>query len=282
MNAKILNGSAIAKKIRNQTANAVSQRLTKNLRPPGIAVVLIGDDPASEIYVQHKRSDCQEVGFKHDFRHLSANTTERDLVAMIDELNTDQSIDGILVQLPLPSQISEPKILERISPAKDVDGVHPYNIGRLALRQPTLRSCTARGIMTLLEHTGIELRGLDATIVGASNHVGRPIGLELLLSGCTVTITHKFTRHTRAHVQNADILVSATGKRDLIAGKWIKPGAIVIDVGITRDNDNKLHGDIEFTPASERAAWITPVPGGVGPMTRASLLQNTLQASQSS
>lgn len=280
MTAQILNGSALAKTIRDQIANAVSKRSAAKLRPPGIAVLLIGDDPASEIYVQHKRRDCQEVGFKHDFRHLSANTAEQDLIAMLDELNADQSIDGILVQLPLPRQINGPNILERISPAKDVDGVHPYNIGRLALRQPTLRSCTSRGIMTLLEHTGITLRGLDATIVGASNHVGRPIGLELLLSGCTVTTTHKFTRHTQAHVENADILISAAGKRDLISGQWIKPGALVIDVGITRDN-NKLYGDIEFASASERAAWITPVPGGVGPMTRASLLQNTLQAAQS-
>ena len=282
MTAQILDGNAIAKSIRRQIAEIVARRESERLRPPGVAVLLIGDDPASEIYVKHKRRDCQEVGFKHDIRHLSANTNQEDLTAMIDELNADESIDGILVQLPLPEQIDASRILETIVPAKDVDGVHPYNIGRLALRQPTLRSCTSKGIMTLLEHTGAALRGLDATIVGASNHVGRPIGLELLLAGCTVTTAHKFSKDTAAHVAAADIVVSATGKRGLIRGEWIKPGAIVIDVGITRDENNRLHGDIEFDAASERAAWITPVPGGVGPMTRVSMLQNVLQSAETS
>jgi methylenetetrahydrofolate dehydrogenase (NADP+)/methenyltetrahydrofolate cyclohydrolase len=202
------------------------------------------------------------------------------LVRNVEELNADPTIDGILVQLPLPPQIDATDILERILPHKDVDGFHPYNIGRLALRQPALRSCTPKGIMQLLECTGVAIRGLDATIVGASNHVGRPMGLELLLAGCTVTTAHKFSRDTAAHVRTADILVSATGRRGLIKGDWIKPGAIVIDVGITRDADGHLHGDVEFEIACERAGWITPVPGGVGPMTRVALLQNTLFAAE--
>ncbi|MDE0226586.1 MAG: bifunctional methylenetetrahydrofolate dehydrogenase/methenyltetrahydrofolate cyclohydrolase FolD [Gammaproteobacteria bacterium] len=279
MTGRILDGNAIAASIRSRIAAAVAERRERNLRPPGVAVLLVGDDPASEIYVRLKQRDCREVGFKHDIRHLSANTQPSELAAMIDELNADDSIDGILVQLPLPPQFDASRLLERIDPAKDVDGVHPYNIGCLALRRPTLRSCTPKGIMTLLEHTGRELRGLDATIVGASNHVGRPMTLELLLVGCTVTSAHKFSRDTASHVAAADIVVSATGQRGLIRGDWIKPGAIVIDVGITREN-NKLYGDVDFEAAAKRAAWITPVPGGVGPMTRVSMLENALQSAE--
>ena len=279
MTARILDGNAIAASIRSRIAEAVAQRRARDLRPPGVAVLLVGDDPASEIYVRLKQRDCREVGFKHDIRHLSANTQPSELSAMIDELNADDSIDGILVQLPLPPQFDASRLLERIDPAKDVDGVHPYNIGCLALRRPTLRSCTPKGIMTLLAHTGRELRGLDATIVGASNHVGRPMTLELLLVGCTVTSAHKFSRDTASHVGAADIVISATGQRGLIRGDWIKPGAIVIDVGITREN-NRIYGDVDFEAAARRAGWITPVPGGVGPMTRVSMLENALESAE--
>ena len=280
MPAQILDGTAIAALLRNDVALLVSARAAKGLRRPGLAVILVGDDPASEIYVRAKQRDCAEVGFKSDVRQLPADTPHTTLASHIDELNSDPAIDGILVQLPLPPQIDVTDILERILPHKDVDGYHPYNIGRLALRQPVLRSCTPKGVMQLLEHTGIAIRGLDATIVGASNHVGRPMGLELLLAGCTVTTAHKFTHDTQRHVRSADILVSATGMQGLIKGEWIKPGAIVIDIGITRDADGRLHGDVEFHEARKRASWITPVPGGVGPMTRVALLQNTLYAAE--
>jgi methylenetetrahydrofolate dehydrogenase (NADP+)/methenyltetrahydrofolate cyclohydrolase len=280
MTAQILDGNAIAALLRKDVARAVAARTSNGLRPPGLAVILVGDDPASAIYVRGKQRDCVEAGFKSDVRHLPTDTPHQELVRQVEELNVDPTIDGILVQLPLPPQIDSTDVLERILPQKDVDGFHPYNIGRLALRQPVLRSCTPKGIMQLLEHTGIPIRGLDATIVGASNHVGRPMGLELLLAGCTVTTAHKFTRDVERHVRSADILVSATGKQGLIKGEWIKSGAIVIDVGITRDADGRLHGDVEFVEARKRASWITPVPGGVGPMTRAAILQNTLYAAE--
>ena len=280
MSARILDGNAIAGSIRGDIAAVVAKRVERGLRRPGVAVLLVGDDPASAIYVKHKRRDCREVGFKHDIRHLPADTPQGALVDAIEALNGDGTIDGMLVQLPLPPHLDAPRILERIAPSKDVDGVHPYNIGRLALREPTLRSCTPKGIMALLERTQTPLRGLAATILGASNHVGRPMGLELLLAGCTVTTAHKFTRDTPAHVGAADIVVSATGQAGLVRGDWIKPGAIVIDVGITRDRNNRLHGDVEFEAARERASWITPVPGGVGPMTRVAMLQNVLQSAE--
>lgn len=280
MSARILDGNAIAGSIRGDIAAVVARRVERGMRPPGVAVLLVGDDPASAIYVKHKRRDCREVGFKHDIRHLAADTPQGALVDAIEELNGDGTIDGMLVQLPLPPHLDAPRILERIAPSKDVDGVHPYNIGRLALREPTLRSCTPKGIMALLEHTRTPLRGLAATILGASNHVGRPMGLELLLAGCTVTTAHKFTRDTPAHVGAGDIVVSATGQAGLVRGDWIKPGAIVIDVGITRDRNNRLHGDVDFEAARERASWITPVPGGVGPMTRVAMLQNVLQSAE--
>ena len=281
MSAQILDGNAIAASLRVEIAATVEARIEAGLRVPGLAVLLVGDDPASHIYVRHKRRDCQQVHFKSDVRELPADTSQERLAGLIDELNEDPSIDGILVQSPLPEHIDASPIFERIDPHKDVDGYHPYNIGRLALRQPVLRSCTPKGVMQLLEHTGVAIRGLDATIVGASNHVGRPMGLELLLAGCTVTTAHKFSKDTPAHVRSADILVSATGKPGLIKGDWIKPGAIVIDVGITREASGHLVGDVEFEAAAERAAWITPVPGGVGPMTRVALLQNTLQSTES-
>jgi methylenetetrahydrofolate dehydrogenase (NADP+)/methenyltetrahydrofolate cyclohydrolase len=280
MTAQLLDGNAISARLRKELAASVAVRRDAGQRPPGLAVILVGDDPASQIYVRGKQRDCQEAGFKSDFRRLAADTSQRDLMQQIDDLNEDSTIDGILVQLPLPDQIDRTEVLERIAPHKDVDGFHPYNIGRLALRQPVLRSCTPKGIMQLLEHTGIPIRGLDATIIGASNQVGRPMGLELLLAGCTVTTAHKFTQDIQRHVRTADVLVAATGRANLIKGDWIKPGAIVIDVGITRDADGHLHGDVEFAAACERASWITPVPGGVGPMTRVALLQNTLYAAE--
>jgi methylenetetrahydrofolate dehydrogenase (NADP+)/methenyltetrahydrofolate cyclohydrolase len=280
MTAQILDGNAIAAQLRRELAATVARRREASLRPPGLSVILVGDDPASIIYVHGKQRDCQEVGFKAHFRHLAATVSQAQLLDQIDELNEDATIDGILVQSPLPPQIDGTTVVERISPHKDVDGFHPYNIGRLALRQPVLRSCTPKGIMHLLEHTGVAIRGLDATIVGASNHVGRPMGLELLLAGCTVTTAHKFSKELERHVETADILVSATGRPGLIKGEWVKPGAIVIDVGITRDANGRLHGDVEFGEARKRAGWITPVPGGVGPMTRVALLQNTLYAAE--
>jgi methylenetetrahydrofolate dehydrogenase (NADP+) / methenyltetrahydrofolate cyclohydrolase len=280
MTAQILDGNAIAARSRKDVASQVSARVASGLRRPGLAVILVGDDGPSEIYVRAKQRDCAEVGFKSDVRHPPGDTPHAELARQVDELNADPTIDGLLVQLPLPPQIDSTDILERILPHKDVDGFHPYNIGRLALRQPVLRSCTPKGIMQLLEHTGIPIRGLDATIVGASNQVGRPMGLELLLAGCTVTIAHKFTYDAERHVRSADILVSATGRQGLIKGDWIKDGAVVIDVGITRDADGRLHGDVEFAEARKRASWITPVPGGVGPMTRVAILQNTLYAAE--
>jgi methylenetetrahydrofolate dehydrogenase (NADP+)/methenyltetrahydrofolate cyclohydrolase len=275
MSAQILDGNAIARQLREQLRGRVREREALGQRVPGLAVILVGNDPASEIYVKGKRRDCEEVGFHSNFQHLSSNVTQQDLEARIVELNDDPSIDGILVQSPLPEHIDEGRIIDAIDPAKDVDGFHPYNVGRLAVRRPAIRPCTPKGIMTLLAHTGVTLRGLDATVIGASNHVGRPMGLELLLAGCTVTTAHKFTRDTASRVSTADIVVSAVGKPGLVPGSWIKPGAIVIDVGITRGDDGKLHGDVVFEEARERAAWITPVPGGVGPMTRVAMLQNT-------
>jgi methylenetetrahydrofolate dehydrogenase (NADP+)/methenyltetrahydrofolate cyclohydrolase len=259
---------------------AVRQRLAQGLRAPGLAVILIGNDPASLVYVKAKRRDCEEVGFYSAAYHFEDAITQADLEKLLDELNADPRIHGILVQTPLPAHINSDAIVERLDPRKDVDGFHPYNIGRLAVRRPALRSCTPFGVMQLLEHTGVAIRGLDATVIGASNHLGRPMGLELLLAGCTVTTAHKFSRDTRAVGQRADIVVSAVGKPGLVGGDWIKPGAIVIDVGITRAANGKLHGDVQFEAASERAAWITPVPGGVGPMTVISLLQNTLTAAR--
>lgn len=278
MTAQLIDGKQIAADIRKNITSHVQQRLAQGLRAPGLAVILVGSDPASEVYVAHKRKDCEQVGFQSQAYDLPATTSQTELLELIDSLNADDSIDGILVQLPLPAHLDSSLLLERISPYKDVDGFHPYNVGRLAQRMPLLRSCTPKGIMTLLEHTGVDLHGLDAVIVGASNIVGRPMALELLLAGCTTTITHRFTENLEAHVRRADLVVVAVGIPDLVKGEWIKPGAIVIDVGINRLDNGKLIGDVGFDAALERAAWITPVPGGVGPMTRACLLENTLQA----
>ncbi len=278
MTANIIDGKAIAAELRSKVKQKVGVRLQQGLRAPGLAVVLVGQDPASEVYVRNKRKACEETGIISVAHDLPADTSQTTLLELIDKLNADASVDGILVQLPLPEQIDPETVIERIHPDKDVDGFHPYNIGRLALRMPVLRPCTPRGVITLLESTGEALRGRDAVIVGASNIVGRPMGLELLLAGCTVTTCHRFTRDLAAQVRQADILIVAVGKPGIVKGEWIKPGATVIDVGINRSKDGKLVGDIEFDVACERAGWITPVPGGVGPMTVATLLQNTLEA----
>ena len=278
MTAQLIDGKQIAADIRKNIALQVQDRLDKGLRAPGLAVILVGSDPASEVYVSHKRKDCEQVGFQSQAYDLAETTTQVELLDLIDQLNNDATVDGILVQLPLPKHLDSSLLLERISPSKDVDGFHPYNVGRLAQRIPLLRSCTPKGIMTLLEHTGVDLHGLDAVIVGASNIVGRPMALELLLAGCTTTITHRFTKDLESHVRRADLVVVAVGIANLVKGEWIKPGAIVIDVGINRQDNGQLIGDVGFDEAIKRAAWITPVPGGVGPMTRACLLENTLQA----
>ncbi|BBP82281.1 MULTISPECIES: bifunctional methylenetetrahydrofolate dehydrogenase/methenyltetrahydrofolate cyclohydrolase FolD [unclassified Pseudomonas] len=280
MTAQLIDGKTIAARLRQQIAQRVDERRQQGLRIPGLAVILVGSDPASQVYVAHKRKDCEEVGFISEAHDLPANTRQEDLLALIDRLNVDPTIDGILVQLPLPAHLDASLLLERISPDKDVDGFHPYNIGRLAQRMPLLRPCTPKGIMTLLESTGADLYGMDAVVVGASNIVGRPMALELLLAGCTVTVTHRFTKDLAGHVGRADLVVVAAGKPGLVKGEWIKEGAIVIDVGINRQEDGKLVGDVEYEPALQRASWITPVPGGVGPMTRACLLENTLHAAE--
>jgi len=280
MTAQLIDGKTIAATIRQQIAGSVAERTRQGLRAPGLAVILVGMDPASQVYVAHKRKDCEEVGFVSKAYDLPAETSQSDLLALIDQLNEDPVVDGILVQLPLPRHLDSSLLLERIRPDKDVDGFHPYNIGRLAQRMPLLRPCTPKGIMALLESTGVDLHGLHAVVVGASNIVGRPMALELLLAGCTTTVTHRFTKDLAEHVARADIVVVATGITGLVKGEWIKQGAIVIDVGINRQADGKLMGDVEFEPASQRAGWITPVPGGVGPMTRACLLENTLHAAE--
>ncbi|PAU56945.1 bifunctional methylenetetrahydrofolate dehydrogenase/methenyltetrahydrofolate cyclohydrolase FolD [Pseudomonas indica] len=280
MTAKLIDGKAIAANLRQQIAQRVAERCQQGLRAPGLAVILVGTDPASQVYVSHKRKDCEEVGFVSRAYDLPASTTQAELLSLIDSLNDDATIDGILVQLPLPEHLDASQLLERIRPDKDVDGFHPYNIGRLAQRMPLLRPCTPKGIMTLLQSTGVDLYGLHAVVVGASNIVGRPMALELLLAGCTVTVTHRFTKDLATHVGLADLVVVAAGKPGLVKGEWIKEGAIVIDVGINRQDDGKLVGDVVYETALPRAGWITPVPGGVGPMTRACLLENTLYAAE--
>jgi methylenetetrahydrofolate dehydrogenase (NADP+)/methenyltetrahydrofolate cyclohydrolase len=278
MTANILDGKAIAKQIRQEIKRQVEMRLAQGLRAPGLAVVLVGENPASQIYVRHKRNACAEVGIFSKAFDLPVETSQEALLELLDQLNADNEIDGILVQLPLPAHIDSELVIERIVPEKDVDGFHPYNVGRLALRMPRLRSCTPKGVMTLLSHTDKELAGLDAIIIGQSNIVGRPMALELLAARCTITVCHSRTRELAKKVQAADIVVAAVGKPAFVSGDWIKPGAIVIDVGMNRLADRRLVGDVDFTTASQRASWITPVPGGVGPMTVASLLENTLQA----
>ncbi len=278
MSANIIDGKAIALSVRQRVAARVAERKAKGLRAPGLAVVLVGEDPASQVYVGSKRRACEEVGFISRSYDLPATTSQEELLSLVDTLNNDPEIDGILVQLPLPAHLDSTQVIERIVPHKDVDGFHPYNVGRLAQRIPALRPCTPKGMMTLLESTGVELRGLNAVVVGASNIVGRPMTLELLLAGCTTTTCHRFTKGLEQFVRQADLLVVAVGKPEFIPGEWVKPGAIVLDVGINRLSNGKLVGDIEYTTAEQHASFITPVPGGVGPMTVATLIENTLQA----
>ena len=278
MSAEIIDGKSIAAVIRTGIAEQVAALRAEGRRPPGLAVILVGTDPASEIYVRNKRNACETAGFSSYPHPLPADTPGPDLLALIDRLNADPMVDGILVQLPLPAHIDASTVIERIDPAKDVDGFHPYNIGRLAQRLPVLRPCTPRGVIAMLTQVGCPIRGLDAVVVGASNIVGRPMALELLLAGATTTVCHRFTQNLQAQVARADLLVAAVGKPGLIKGEWVKPGAVVVDVGITRSENGKLVGDVEFEAARGRASYITPVPGGVGPMTVAMLLQNTLDA----
>jgi methylenetetrahydrofolate dehydrogenase (NADP+)/methenyltetrahydrofolate cyclohydrolase len=260
----------------------VDARIAAGLPRPGLAVVLVGDDPASAVYVRNKRRAAEKVGIRAIDYDLPADTSDADLLALVDRLNADAAVHGILVQLPLPDRRDGTALIHRIDPRKDVDGFHPENVGHLALRQFGLRPCTPRGITTLLAYTDRPVRGANATIVGVSNHVGRPMALELLIAGCTTTCCHRFTppEALEAAVRNADILVVAVGRPQLIPGEWVKPGAVVIDVGINRMDDGRLVGDVGFEAARERASWITPVPGGVGPMTVATLMQNTLEAAE--
>ncbi|GAA3899472.1 bifunctional methylenetetrahydrofolate dehydrogenase/methenyltetrahydrofolate cyclohydrolase FolD [Halomonas cibimaris] len=280
MTAQLIDGKAIAADVRQQVADKIQARFNAGARAPGLAVVLVGADPASQIYVNSKHRACEQAGIVSFQHELPGDTSQQALEDLVDRLNDDPRIDGILVQLPLPEHLNARPILERILPHKDVDGFHPYNLGRLAQRLPALRPCTPKGIMTLLEKSGLAVRGLDATVVGASNIVGRPMALELMLAGCTTTVCHRFTQNLEAHVRRADVLVVAVGKPGLVKGEWTKPGAIVIDVGINRQEDGKLAGDIDFATASPLAGHITPVPGGVGPMTVATLLENTLDAAE--
>lgn len=275
---QLLDGKALAARLQADIRLQVEERLHLGLSRPGLAVVLVGEDPASQVYVRNKQNACAKVGFHSELHRLDADVSESELLKLIERLNESADIHGILVQLPLPPQIDADKITEAIAPGKDVDGFHPYNLGRLILRQPLLRPCTPKGIMTLLSQTGIDLVGLDAVIIGQSNIVGRPMALELLAARCTVTICHSRTQNLAQKVQTADILVAAVGKANFVPGDWIKPGAIVIDVGINRLDNGTLCGDVDYAAAAQKTSWITPVPGGVGPMTIASLLENTLEA----
>lgn len=282
MTARLLDGKKIADQLLDDLAARVRAEVAAGHAKPGLAVVLVGADPASTVYVRNKRRACKHVGFRSFDFDLPADTSEQELMALVDRLNVDPAVQGILVQLPLPAHINDVALLHRIDPKKDVDGFHAENVGRLALRQLGLRPCTPKGIVHLLSHTDRPVRGHQAVIVGVSNHVGRPMALELLIAGCTTTSCHKFTpRETlQRHVGEADIVVVAVGRPGLIPGEWIKPGAVVIDVGINRLPDGGLTGDVGFEAALERASWITPVPGGVGPMTVATLMQNTWEAAQ--
>ena len=277
MAARVIDGKAIAAGLKAEVRAATDALAARGGRRPGLAVVMVGDNPASAVYVRNKRQACEDSGIRSIAHDLPHSTTQVELLQLIDRLNEDPAIDGILVQLPLPEHIEPAAVIQRIDPAKDVDGFHPYNVGRLAQRIPLIRPCTPYGIVKLIESIGVSPKGLHCVIVGASNIVGRPMALELLLMGATVTVCHRFTRDLAAHVRAAEVLVAAVGKPGVIRGEWIRPGAIVIDVGINRLEDGRLVGDVEFEPAAARAAWITPVPGGVGPMTVAALMKNTLE-----
>jgi methylenetetrahydrofolate dehydrogenase (NADP+)/methenyltetrahydrofolate cyclohydrolase len=278
MTAQVIDGRKLAGEVKVQVRAAIEATVARGRRRPALAVVKVGDHPASAVYVRNKRKACEEVGIRSVAHDLPHSTSEIELLALVDALNHDPEIDGILVQLPLPDQIPSTAIIERIDPTKDVDGFHPYNVGRLMQRIPLIRPCTPYGVIKLLEYIGAPLKGQNAVIVGASNIVGRPMALELLLMGATTTVCHRFTADLASHVRQADILVVAAGKPGLVPGEWIKPGAVVIDVGMNRLDNGRLVGDVQFESARERAGWITPVPGGVGPMTVAMLMHNTFEA----
>ncbi len=280
MPAAILDGKKLSADIISGLRAEVVSREQDGLAVPTLAVILVGGDPASQVYVRNKRNACEQIGIRSVMHTLPDTVTQAELLALIGELNHNIEVHGILVQLPLPAHIDPESVIERIEPHKDVDGFHPCNIGRLAVRMPDLRSCTPYGVMRLLALAHNDLKGMHAVVVGASNHVGRPMGLELLLAGCTVTTCHRFTRDLASQVAAADIVVVAVGKPGLVRGEWIKPGATVVDVGINRLPDGRLCGDVDYEVARERAAWITPVPGGVGPMTVAILMENTLRAAR--
>jgi methylenetetrahydrofolate dehydrogenase (NADP+)/methenyltetrahydrofolate cyclohydrolase len=276
--AKILDGKEVSAAIIACVRRAIEQHVAAGGRRPGLAVVLVGEDPASSIYVRAKRRDCERAGILARDFDLPESTAQEQLLELIDQLNENPEIDGVLVQLPLPGHIEQAAVTNRIKSYKDVDGFHAFNVGKLALRQPGLRPCTPRGIMALLHYYGIANRSMHAVVVGASNIVGRPMALELLWTGSTVTVSHRFTRNLEAHVRSAELLISAIGKPGIVQSEWIPRGAIVVDVGINRLADGRLVGDIDFDSAAQRASWISPVPGGVGPVTRAMLMLNTAEA----
>ncbi|NNM60625.1 MAG: bifunctional methylenetetrahydrofolate dehydrogenase/methenyltetrahydrofolate cyclohydrolase FolD [Steroidobacteraceae bacterium] len=278
MTAQLIDGKAIAAKFKADIRDQVESMVARGLRRPGLAVIMVGDNPASAVYVRNKRKACAESGLVSVAHDLPYSTTQAELVQLIESLNRDPAIDGILVQLPLPQHIEQSLIIEKIDPAKDVDGFHPFNVGRLALRVPLIRPCTPYGVTKLIDHVGISPKGRHCVVIGASNIVGRPMALELLLMGGTVTVCHRFTGDLAPYVRDADILIVAVGRPGIIQGDWVKPGSLVIDVGMNRAPDGKLVGDVDFEGASRRAAWITPVPGGVGPMTVAMLMKNTLES----
>ncbi len=280
MTANIIDGKKIAEKIISEIKNKVITNQSEGITPPGLAVIQVGEDPASSVYVRNKRKACEEVGMKSFNYDLDQSTTQKELIELVESLNSNAEVNGILIQLPLPTHINETIVIETINPSKDVDGFHPYTIGRLMQRIPLLRPCTAIGVITMLEAIEIDPKGMNAVIVGASNLVGRPLNLELLLKGATTTVCHKFTKNLQDHVMSADILAVAIGKPNFIPGSWIKEDAIVFDIGINRDENGKLTGDVDFDSAKEKASWISPVPGGVGPMTVAMLIKNTLLASE--
>jgi len=280
MTARILDGRKIAGDVLDRIGAGVKARIAAGRTAPGLAVVLVGADPASAVYVRNKRKACKQVGFQSFDFDLPLATSETELFALVDRLNVDPAVHGILVQLPLPPHVNAAALIDRIDPRKDVDGFSAVNLGHLALRRFGLRPCTPKGVMTLLGHTDRPVRGQHAVVVGVSNHVGRPLVLELLIAGCTTTCCHKFTQDLAQYVRQADIVITAVGRPGIVKGEWIKPGAVVIDVGINRMDDGRLVGDVDFKAAAERASWITPVPGGVGPMTVATLMENTLEAAQ--
>ena len=278
MTASIIDGKFVASEIKNNIKNTVKIHTQKSHRAPGLAVILLGDDPASSIYVNNKRKICEEVGFHSYAYDLPSKTSEAELILLIDTLNANNEVDGILVQLPLPAHINTPTIIERISPQKDVDGFHPYNLGRLAQGNPLLRPCTPYGVIQLLQYYKIDLLGMNAVVVGASNIVGRPMALELLLAKATITVCHSATKHLEHHIRKADLVVVAAGSHNVVKAEWMHDKQIIIDIGIHRGNDGTIHGDIDFEQAKTIVKAITPVPGGVGPMTIITLLQNTLIA----